>query len=264
MKNCILEVQNLSVQFKTAHNVVHAVRGIDLEIERGVMTSLVGESGSGKSVTALSLTRLIKEAQVSGAVIWNAGGSARNLLHLPEINLRAMRGRDIAYVLQDPFTSLDPLMKISDQLREAIQIHTVATPKACEGRMREVLDGVKLSDGERILKSYPHELSGGMNQRVAIAMALINSPKLLIADEPTTALDVTTEYEIMKLLGELRTKFGLTILFITHNLPLALRHSEKVIVMENGKIADPDGEYARRLFQADLSKAKPKTRVELI
>lgn len=262
MKNCILEIQNLSVQFKTARNTVHAVRGIAFEIERGAMTSLVGESGSGKSVTALSLTRLIKEAQVSGAVIWNASGSARNLLHLPEVNLRAMRGQDIAYVLQDPFTSLNPLIKISDQLKEALEIHKVVKPKACDQRMREVLDQVKLSDCDRVLRSYPHELSGGMNQRVAIAMALINAPKLLIADEPTTALDVTTEYEIMKLLGELRAKLGLTVLFITHNLPLALRHSEKVIVMEKGMIADSDGEYARRLFRADLSKAKPKTRVE--
>ncbi len=262
MKNYILEIQNLSVQFKTAHDTVHAVRGIDLEIERGTMTSLVGESGSGKSVTALSLTRLIKDAQVSGAVIWNIGGSARNLLHLPEINLRAMRGQDIAYVLQDPFTSLNPLIKISDQLMEAIRIHKDVTSKVCQERIRKALDQVKLGDAERILKSYPHELSGGMNQRAAIAMALVNEPKLLVADEPTTALDVTTEYEIMKLLGELRASLGLTVLFITHNLPLALRHSEKVVVMEKGKIADPDGEYARRLFRADLSKAKPRSRVE--
>ncbi len=261
MKNCILEIQNLSVKFKAHGREVHAVQGIDLEIERGMMTSLVGESGSGKSVTALSLTRLLVTAQVTGAVVWHGGGAPRNLLHMPEEHLRTMRGQDIGYVFQDPMTSLNPLMRIQEQLREAIQIHRSMTIRSCDERIRESLESVHLLEAERVLSSYPHELSGGMAQRVVIAMALINSPKLLIADEPTTALDVTTEFEIMKLLGELREKFGLSILFITHNLPLALRYSEKVVVLEKGKLADPESEYAKRLFRADLSKAKPRTRI---
>lgn len=263
MKNCILEVQNLSVKFKSAHHEVQAVRGIDFEIERGLMTSLVGESGSGKSVTALSLTKLLQNAKLSGSVVWYGGGAPRNLLHLPEENLRTIRGQDISYVFQDPVTSLDPLVRIGMQLEEAIQLHRPISRSSCKQRILDVLESVRLTDMERILKSYPHELSGGMNQRIVIAMALLNNPKLLIADEPTTALDVTTEFEIMKLLTDLKLRMGLSILFITHNLPLALRYSEKVLVMEGGLVVEAESEYAMRLFRADLSKAAPKTRINL-
>lgn len=261
----ILEIKNLNVSFAGG---VQAVKNLSLTIDEGSFTALVGESGSGKSVTALSVTRLLRPESLQGSIHFHGKEAVVDLLSLPENQLRSLRGREIAYVFQDPGSSLNPVLSIRRQLVDVISIHDGFSGEKAALKAGKALSDVRLADPARILSSYPHELSGGMKQRVLIAMALLGRPKLLIADEPTTALDVSTETEIMSLLTGLQKLKGLTILFITHNLPLAMRHSDAVCVMREGQLVErfvrggsPGQAYSKKLFSASLIGVEPKTRI---
>lgn len=255
----ILEIKNLSVQF-----LKPVVNGVSLSVEEGSWTSLVGESGSGKTVTALSICRLLKARRFEGEInFYSKKGERTNLAALPESALEKIRGKEIAYVFQDPASSLNPLMRVGEQIKET----SLTTQKA-----KEALASVSIRDVDRVYSSFPHELSGGMKQRVMIAMALAGGPRLLIADEPTTALDSSTEKEIMELLLRAKRENSLSILFITHNLELATRFSEKIVVMREGKITEllekRDGfaakeSYTKKLFRAQLTNAMPKSMIEI-
>lgn len=256
MAESILEIKDLSIAFRDPESGarVEAVKGINLSVERGSFTSLVGESGSGKSVTALSVCGLLQNADVVGQVLYSVGGKRTVLSDLKEKEYLAIRGKEIAYVFQDPASSLNPVMRAGDQLREVC---------GDGARAREALSAAWVKDTERVYRSFPHELSGGLKQRVMIAMALASGPKLLIADEPTTALDVTTQGQILELLVSLQRTTNLTILFITHNLRLAAAHGNKIYVMEKGRLVDRKSPYAQKLFRASLLGVKPKTLIEV-
>ncbi|MDC3347902.1 ATP-binding cassette domain-containing protein, partial [Paracoccaceae bacterium] len=211
----VLEFKNLTVGFKSEGKIAEAVKGVSFHIEKGETVALVGESGSGKSVTALSAVELLpKSAVLGGSVTYNG----KEMIGADEADLRAVRGNDISLIFQEPMTSLNPLHTIDKQIGESLALHQGVTKDQARGRILELLNKVGIRDAEDRLTSYPHELSGGQRQRVMIAMALANKPELLIADEPTTALDVTIQAQILDLLKELRAKEGLSMLFITHDL----------------------------------------------
>jgi oligopeptide transport system ATP-binding protein len=234
----LLDVQNLKTKFHTPEGVVHAVNGISFHLDEGETLAVVGESGCGKSVTMLSVMRLIPIPPgeiVSGVVNYHD----RDLFQLSEEVMQSdIRGREIAMVFQDPMTSLNPVLTIGRQLAESLRVHLGFTPEQCRKRAVEMLALVGLSDAERRLESYPHEFSGGMRQRVMIAMALACNPNLLIADEPTTALDVTIQAQIIDLVKELRGKIGLSIIWITHDLGVVAGLAQRVIVMYAGHIVE--------------------------
>jgi ABC-type dipeptide/oligopeptide/nickel transport system ATPase component len=244
-----------------------AVNGLNLEADKGAFTSIVGESGSGKSVTALALCRLLPPAaRVEGEVLFKG----QNLLHLSEGDLLRVRGKEIAYVFQDPSASFDPVLRVGAQIVEARRAHFRETESAASAKALEFLRAARVADAGRIFAAYPHELSGGLKQRAMIAMALSMEPQLLVADEPTTALDVTTQAEILALLKSLQRERGLSLLFITHDLALAARFSDRIYVMEKGSAVErmekkdgrfaPASAYARRLFSAELAGTlAPKT-----
>ena len=262
----LLEVRNLSVSFGPEQ----VVKNISFDVPRDAWVCLVGESGSGKTQTALSLTRLADDARVSGSVAWSGGGPARNLLELRGRDLLAVRGRHIAYVFQDPHSTFDPVMTIGEQMVESYAAHFRCGLEEALKASLISLGEVRL-DARRVAASYPHELSGGMKQRVSIAMALLNGPKLLIADEPTTSLDLTIEKGIMDLFNDLRTEWPMSYLFITHNICLASRVADYIYVMKSGEIVEkltrgPKGfeakeRYTRMLFQAGLENVRPKTEI---
>jgi len=234
--DALLKVDDLRVRFETDDGVVKAVDGISYEVRPGDMLGIVGESGSGKSVanlTTLGLTRA-PNAEISGRIMFDG----MNLVELEGEQLRAIRGNDISMIFQDPLSSLHPFYKVGRQLVEAIQVHRDMDKAAAWDRSVELLGLVGIPDPERRAGEYPHEFSGGMRQRAMIAMALTNEPKLLIADEPTTALDVTTQAQILRLIERLRDEFGMAVIMITHDLGVIAEVAQNVLVMYGGRIVE--------------------------
>jgi microcin C transport system ATP-binding protein len=253
----LLQVQDLHIRFHQEENVTHAVRGVSFSLAKGETLALVGESGSGKSVTALSTVRLLSDAaEISGSVRWNG----REMVGAPESTLRAVRGNEISFIFQEPMTSLNPLHTVERQIAESLALHQGLSGAAARARVVDLLSKVGIRDPESRLAAYPHQLSGGQRQRVMIAMALANKPELLIADEPTTALDVTIQAQILDLLAELKASEGLSMLFITHDLNIVRRIADRVCVMQGGEIveqgptaelfANPQHPYTRKLLAA--------------
>ena len=231
----VLAVENLRIAFRQDGAETVAVKGVSFRVEKGETVALVGESGSGKSITALSTVALLPDsAEISGSVTY--GGT--QMIGAPEADLRRVRGNDISFIFQEPMTSLNPLHTIEKQLRESIELHQGLKGDAARARILDLLSKVGIHDAERRLGAYPHELSGGQRQRVMIAMALANGPDLLIADEPTTALDVTIQAQILELLAELKRGEGMSMLFITHDLGIVRRFADRVCVMQKGEIVE--------------------------
>lgn len=244
----LLQIKDLKVEFLHGRKVVRALDGVNLEVYEGEVLVLAGESGSGKSLTALSVTKLLPEnARITGGEIIFQG---QDLLKLKEKELEAIRGRDISYIFQEAAASLNPVLTIGSQIIESIVLHQNKTKKEAQGLALELLQSARLPLPDEIFRSYPHQLSGGMNQRVMIALALCSRPRLLIADEPTTALDVTIEKEIIRLLLELKVRFNFSILFITHNLALAERFSSRTMIMYQGRIVEKTHPHAIELAEA--------------
>jgi microcin C transport system ATP-binding protein len=258
MSDPILDVRDLTVSFRQGNRLVRAVRGVTFQVERGETVALVGESGSGKSVTALSTVSLLADsAEVGGSVEYNG----QQMVGAAEADLRAIRGNDISFIFQEPMTSLNPLHTLEKQIAESLALHQGIVGLAARARIIELLERVGIREAESRLGAYPHQLSGGQRQRVMIAMALANDPKLLIADEPTTALDVTIQAQILELLAELKRDFGMSLLFITHDLNVVRRIADRVCVMKDGLIVeqgrtadifrDPRHPYTQKLLAAE-------------
>jgi microcin C transport system ATP-binding protein len=254
----VLDVKDLRIAFKQEGKVFEAVKGVSFHVNKGETVALVGESGSGKSVTALSTVALLGEgAQVSGSVTYNG----TQMIGASDADLRRVRGNDISFIFQEPMTSLNPLHTIEKQLAESLALHQGLKGAAARPRILELLNKVGIRDAESRLGAYPHQLSGGQRQRVMIAMALANGPELLIADEPTTALDVTIQAQILELLADLKRDEGLSLLFITHDLGIVRRIADRVCVMQGGEIveqgptteifANPRHPYTRTLLAAE-------------
>jgi oligopeptide/dipeptide ABC transporter ATP-binding protein len=219
--------------------VLTAVRDLSFSIAPGEVLGLVGESGSGKSVTSLALMRLLPpQARVSGEIKLADGNAVHDLLQLSGEAMRPLRGSQLAMIFQEPMTALNPVMRVGDQVAEAVLAHREVEKKDAWNRAVAALGEVGIADSERRARDYPHQLSGGMRQRVMIAMAIVNRPRLLIADEPTTALDVTIQAQILALLADLRTKFGLTMLFISHDLAVVSQVADRVAVMYAGSLVE--------------------------
>ena len=230
----ILEVEDLSVEFVLREGVLPAVRNVSLTLSPGETLGIVGESGCGKSITALSILRLVPRPPArfaSGRIRF--GG--RDLLQVSEAEIRSIRGRDISMIFQEPMTSLNPVMTIGRQIEEAIAQHQGGTRREVMDKAEEMLRLVRISEPRRRLSEYPHQLSGGMRQRVMIAMALACGPKVLLADEPTTALDVTIQAQLLELMRELKERLGTAIVLITHDLGLIAEHADRVMVMYAGR-----------------------------
>ncbi len=238
----VLHVENLSVTFATEKGPLQAVRDVSFSLAAGETLALVGESGSGKSVTSLAIMRLTPPAPLvalGGRVLFTGvDGQKRDLLTLELDAMRAVRGNEISMIFQEPMTSLNPVHRIGDQIAEAITFHEKVGAKAAWARAAELLDKVGIPDARRRLQAYPHHLSGGMRQRVMIAMALACNPRVLIADEPTTALDVTVQAQILELIKELQQATGMAVIFVTHNLGVVAEIADRVMVMYAGAIVE--------------------------
>ena len=233
----LLDVQDLRTYFYTNTGVVKAVDGVDWNLKEGETLALVGESGSGKSVSALSVMRLIPEPPgkiVSGKILFQG----KDMVQMPSDQIRKIRGNQISMVFQEPMTSLNPVLTISRQLTETLELHLDLDKRAAKDRAIELLDIVGIPDAGRRVDDYPHQFSGGMRQRVMIAMALSCDPKLIIADEPTTALDVTIQAQVLEVINELAQQFNTSIMIITHNLGVVARHADRVNVMYAGHIVE--------------------------
>jgi oligopeptide transport system ATP-binding protein len=233
----LLEINNLKTQFRTRAGAVKAVNGVTFHVDEGESLGIVGESGSGKSVTMLSVLRLLPMPPaeiVDGSVMF----SDQDLTDLPESELRKIRGRDISMIFQDPMTSLNPVLRVDDQLMEPLILHLKMSKDEARRRARELLEAVGIPDAARRMRGYPHQFSGGMRQRVMIAMALACNPKLLIADEPTTALDVTIQAQILELIARLRRDFNTAVILITHDLGVVAGVTDRTLVMYAGHIAE--------------------------
>jgi oligopeptide transport system ATP-binding protein len=245
MAGPVLTVDRLSVGFADGGRVVPAVHDVSFTLGAGETLALVGESGSGKSVTSLAVLRLLPPAprtRVTGsAVLRGRDGAAHDLLALPDAAMRALRGDAIAMIFQEPMTSLNPVHRIGDQIAESVRHHRGLDRRAALKRAEGLLDRVGIPDAARRLRAYPHELSGGMRQRVMIAMALACDPAVLIADEPTTALDVTVQSQILDLLKDLQRQTGMGLVFITHNLGVVAEIADRVMVMYGGRIVERGG-----------------------
>ncbi len=232
----LLEVRDLRVSFFTPRGEVRAVDRVSLTIDEGETFGLVGESGCGKTVTALSVLRLLdSNGRIVGGDMTFAG---RRLLALSEEEMRALRGDQIAMIFQEPMTALNPVLTVGYQIGEVLEVHRGASRKEARAQAIEMLRLVEIPEPERRVDAYPHQLSGGMRQRVMIAMALICRPRLLIADEPTTALDVTIQAQILDLLGHLQERFGMAVLFVTHDLGVVAERARRVAVMYAGRIVE--------------------------
>ncbi len=254
----LLAVQDLRVRFQNAAPHRWAVDGVSFAMDEGEILGLVGESGSGKTVTAMSISGLLprRQVQVAGSITLDG----RELLQCAEKELRAIQGSGLSVVFQEPMTSLDPVMRIGPQVEESLRIHTRCTRAERKERALEALAQAELPDPEAVYRKYPHELSGGMLQRVMIAAAIISRPKLLLADEPTTALDVTIQAQILQLLRKLNRESGMAVLFISHDLNVVRRLCNRVIVMQHGKLVEegpvedlfraPKQDYTRQLIAA--------------
>jgi len=257
----LLELRNLTVEFPASPRALTAVRDISFGVSRGEVLGLVGESGSGKSVTSLSIMRLLPpQARVSGEILLTTDGRPQNLLALDSEPMRLLRGSRISMIFQEPMTALNPVMRVGEQIAEAVRAHAHVSKKESWDRAVEALKEVAIDDPAGRARDYPHQLSGGMRQRVMIAMAIVNRPEMLIADEPTTALDVTIQAQILDLLAEIREKFGLTMLFISHDLAVVSQVADRVAVMYAGNLVElgpraeifrsPAHPYTRGLLEA--------------
>jgi oligopeptide/dipeptide ABC transporter ATP-binding protein len=258
----LLEIKSLSVEFPASPKSLPAVRDVSFGLARGEVLGLVGESGSGKSVTSLAVMRLLpSQAVIAGEIRFAANGTAPvNLLSLSADQMRSLRGSGISMIFQEPMTALNPVMRVGEQVAEAVRAHGGVSKKDAAERAVQALREVAIPDPERRASDYPHQLSGGMRQRVMIAMAIVNHPQLLIADEPTTALDVTIQAQILDLLASLRDKFGLTMLFISHDLAVISKVADRVAVMYAGNLVEigprneifrnPAHPYTRGLLEA--------------
>ncbi|MDF2232991.1 ABC transporter ATP-binding protein [Albimonas sp. CAU 1670] len=260
----LLDVRDLAIGFRNREGVSQAVHGVSFHVERGETLALVGESGSGKSITALSTVGLLPDtAEVSGSVLYDGA----EMVGAPERELRRVRGNDVSFVFQEPMTSLNPLHTIERQIGESLALHQGLSGAKARERTLDLMRKVGIRDPEERLGAYPHQLSGGQRQRVMIAMALANGPRLLIADEPTTALDVTIQAQILDLLKQLQRDEGLSMLFITHDLGIVRRIADRVAVMKDGHIvetnataplfADPQHAYTRKLLAAEPKGTAP-------
>src|ERR1700716_2818113 len=264
----LLDIRDLSVAFHQPSGTSVAVDHVSFEIKRGECVALVGESGSGKSVSALSILKLLPYPTAS-----HPSGSIRfkgnELLQLSEREIRGIRGNDISIIFQEPMTSLNPLHTIESQIGEILQLHNGIRGQKARARTLELLTQVGIPNPETRLKSYPHQMSGGQRREVMIAMALANEPDLLIADEPTTALDVTVQAQILKLLKELQRRLGMALLLITHDLGIVRKMAERVCVMTEGRIVEegpPAGIFAapKHPYPQRLLAAEPKGRPDIV
>ena len=268
-RDLLLDVRNLETGFSSETGFMTAVDKVSFGVGEGEAVALVGESGSGKSVTAMSIMRLLASGgrTVGGEVLYRG----RDLLQIPESDMRKIRGNEIAMIFQEPMTSLNPVFRIGDQLAEAVRIHRGVSKKEAWDHAGEMLKLVSIPDPLKRLDDYPHQLSGGMRQRVMIAMALSCDPDLLIADEPTTALDVTIQAQIMEILAELQERLGLSILLITHDLGVVAEFCKRIVVMYTGRVVEeapveelfdnPKHPYTQGLL-ASLPKLPTDTRPE--
>jgi oligopeptide/dipeptide ABC transporter ATP-binding protein len=243
----LLDIRSLNIEFPAATQPgaavspqsLKAVRDLTFAIAAGEVLGLVGESGSGKSITSLAIMRLLPpQARVSGEISFTEKGLTRNLADLPGAAMRQLRGSRIAMIFQEPMTALNPVMHVADQISEAVLAHNSISKREARDRAVAAMNDVAIPDAARRARDYPHQLSGGMRQRIMIAMAIVNRPQLLIADEPTTALDVTIQAQILDLLAELRAKFGLAMLFISHDLAVVSRVADRVAVMYAGSLIE--------------------------
>jgi oligopeptide/dipeptide ABC transporter ATP-binding protein len=270
----VLEVRHLNIEFATQQaapaalraadsrepvptQTISAVRDLSFSVAPGEVLGLVGESGSGKSITSLALMRLLPpQARVSGEILFAVNGTEpRNLPALPEDAMRQLRGSSIAMIFQEPMTALNPVMRVGEQIAEAVVAHNSVSRRDAWQRAVDAMNDVAIPEAERRARDYPHQLSGGMRQRIMIAMAIVNRPQLLIADEPTTALDVTIQAQILDLLAALRTRFALAMLFISHDLAVVSQVADRVAVMYSGSLVELGNR--RDIFQ---SPAHPYTR----
>ncbi len=258
--SALLDVKDLVVSFRQDGKLTQAVKGVSFSVERGETVAIVGESGSGKSVSALSTVSLLGDsAEVSGSVTYDG----QQMIGADQALLRKVRGNDISFIFQEPMTSLNPLHTIEKQLGESLALHQGLVGNEARARIIELLEQVGIQDAETRVTSYPHQLSGGQRQRVMIAMALANKPDVLIADEPTTALDVTIQAQILDLLKDLKDRMGMGLLFITHDLGIVRRIADRVCVMQKGEIVEtgrtadifgnPQHPYTRKLLSAEPS-----------
>src|SRR5499425_1809619 len=246
MTDALLDVRGLRTHFTTSGAVIRAVDGVSWDVRPGETVALVGESGCGKSVSALSIMRLVSQPAgriVGGQILFKG----RDLLELSEDEMRRIRGKDIGMIFQEPMTSLNPVLTVGRQLTETVEIHLGMTPAQSRARATELLSLVGVSDPERRLGQYPHQFSGGMRQRMMIAMALSCNPALVLADEPTTALDVTIQAQILELMKDLSRRLGVAMLIITHNLGVVARYGDRVNVMYAGRIIERG--TARELYR---------------
>jgi peptide/nickel transport system ATP-binding protein len=263
----LLDIRHLNIKFPSASRAdgqpdaaapktLHAVRDLSLSIAPSEVLGLVGESGSGKSITSLAIMRLLPPlARVSGDILFAENGSSRNLATLPADPMRQLRGSRIAMIFQEPMTALNPVMRVGDQIAEAVLAHGGRSKSEAAKLAVQAMTDVAIPEPDRRARDYPHQLSGGMRQRVMIAMAIVNRPQLLIADEPTTALDVTIQAQILDLLADLRAKFGLAMLFISHDLAVVSQVAARVAVMYAGSVVELGGK--QEIFR---SPAHPYTR----
>src|SRR5881392_1309656 len=223
----------------TSPELLFAVRDLSFSLAPGEVLGLVGESGSGKSVTSLAIMRLLpQQARVGGEILLSDGGISRDLLKLPDEEMRGLRGLKMAMIFQEPMTALNPVMRVGDQIAEAVLAHEKVSKKEAMQRAVAAMSDVALREPDRLARDYPHQLSGGMRQRVMIAMALVNRPQLLIADEPTTALDVTVQQQILDLLADLRARYSMAMLFISHDLAVVSKVADRIAVMYAGSIVE--------------------------
>jgi ABC-type dipeptide/oligopeptide/nickel transport system ATPase component len=266
----LLDVQNLTVLFDSAQRQVTAVDGVSLQIASGETLGIVGESGSGKSVTAFAILRLVQPpGRITGGRVMFEG---RDLLSLSEAQMRKVRGARISLIFQEPMTALNPVMRVGDQIAEALTVHGLADRSEARARAIELLDAVRITDPQRRVRDYPHQLSGGMRQRVMIAIALACRPPLIIADEPTTALDVTIQAQVLELLRELKERFHLALMLITHDFGVIAEMADRVAVMYKGRVVEeglvrqilraPQHQYTRTLLAAvpGIQQGRPEGR----
>jgi peptide/nickel transport system ATP-binding protein len=237
----VLRVSDLHTHFELGSRVAKSVDGVSFDVRRGETVAVVGESGSGKSVTSLSIMRLLSSPGriVAGNILYRTSqGQVIDIAALPERKMRAIRGREIAMIFQEPMTSLNPLFTVGDQIVEMIRLHEPLSTAEARRQAKRMLDLVEIPAADRRLDEYPHQMSGGMRQRVMIALALSCNPNLLIADEPTTALDVTIQAQILDLLRRLQSEIGMSILFVTHNLGVVAEIAHDVVVMYTGRVVE--------------------------
>ncbi len=258
----LLEIKNLYVQFNNAKSDDYAVKDISFTVERAEIVGVVGESGSGKSVTAMSICGLVKNSKLGGDIIFDG----KNIADLSEKDMQQLRGNEICMVFQEPMTSMNPLIKVGKQIGEALSIHNKLTKSERYELTLKAMEAAELDDAAKIYDKYPHELSGGMLQRCMIASAILTKPKLLIADEPTTALDVTIQAQIIQLLKKLNKSDDMAIMFISHDLNVVKKLCRKVVVMSKGRVVEsgdidevfnhPKEEYTKKLIAAIPTKDK--------